>query len=242
VADERFCEGDASGARAAGGTGGEEGPDESARIVIWWVFGGLDEGHGSERVGLVAGEQVGGDAHPAADEAPEREVVLGLGPGDDAATGSDWQDALGSVRVMWREQGQGIAYLYLPLEIAKDGTRDGTIKVQGKAFEDAAEGSLGKHAGIDVFFKNRAGLQFSKGQWNTVRIQVKLNTPGKSDGFFELTINDETRRVDNVIFRKSKDIRINLALVVAFFGGSTLEWAAKKKETLSFKDFNITCP
>jgi hypothetical protein len=167
---------------------------------------------------------------------------LGLGPGDDAATGSDWQDALGSVRVMWREQGQGIAYLYLPLEIAKDGTRDGTIKVQGKAFEDAAEGSLGKHAGIDVFFKNRAGLQFSKGQWNTVRIQVKLNTPGKSDGFFELTINDETRRVDNVIFRKSKDIRINLALVVAFFGGSTLEWAAKKKETLSFKDFNITCP
>lgn len=167
---------------------------------------------------------------------------IGLGPGDDAATGSDWQDDLGSVRVMWREKGQGIAYLYLPLEIAKNGTRDGTIKAQGPEFESAADGSLDKHAGIDVFFKQDDGLQFVKGQWNTVKIQVKINAPGKSDGFLGLTINGKTRDVKNVLYRKSKDIRINVALIIAFFGGSTMDWSAKKKEIISFKDFKLTCP
>ena len=167
---------------------------------------------------------------------------VGLGPGNDAATGSDWQDELGSVRIMWRENGQGIAYLYLPLEIAKDGTRDGTILVQNKEFETAAEGSLEKHAGIDLFFKNKDGLQFKKDAWNDVKLQVKLNTPNKSDGFLELTINGTTRRVNNVIFRKSRDIQINVALVIAFFGGSSSDWAAKKKETIQFKGFEITFP
>jgi hypothetical protein len=165
---------------------------------------------------------------------------LGLGPGDDAATGSDWQKDLGSVRVMWREHGQGIAYLYLPTEISRKGTRDGTITVQGKEFQDAAEGSLGKHAGIDLFFKNQDGLRFKKGAWNDVEIELKLNAPSNSDGYLRLTVNDKTRDVHDILFRKSDDIHINLALVMFFFGGSTKEWSAKKTETVSFKNFDVT--
>jgi hypothetical protein len=167
---------------------------------------------------------------------------LGLGPGKDAATGSNWQEQLGSFRVMWREEGQAIAYLYLPLEIAKDGTRDGTIFVQNREFESAAEGSLGKHAGIDLFFKNKTGLQFKKKKWNNVKLEVKLNRPGKYDGYLELTINGTTRKVENTIFRQSRDIQLNVALVMAFFGGSTVNWAATKKETIKFKDFQMTFP
>ena len=168
---------------------------------------------------------------------------LGLGPaGNDAATGSDWEQTLGSVRVMWRENGQAIGYVYLPLEISEDGTRDGTITVQRPDFQNAADGSLDKHAGIDLFFKQQNGLSFTRGTWNDVKIEVKLNTPGKFDGYCALTVNGKTRDIKNIVFRKSPDIRINVALVVAFFGGSTLDWSAKKKEILEFKDFNVRFP
>lgn len=168
---------------------------------------------------------------------------FGLGPGNDAAVGSDWQEDLGSARIMWREHGQGIAYLYLPLQIAPDGTRDGTITVQNQEFEHAAEGSLGKHAGIDLFFKdNGKTLQFKKNEWNSVKLELKLNTPGKKDGYLELTINDTTRRVSNVLFRNTRDIQINVAFVLAFFGGSNMDWAASKKETIQFKGFEMTFP
>ena len=168
---------------------------------------------------------------------------FGLGPGNDAAVGSDWQDDLGSFRIMWREEGQGIAYLYLPLQIAKDGTRDGTITIQNQEFENAAIMSLGKHAGIDLFFKDDGKhLQFKKNKWNSVKLEVKLNSPGKKDGFLELTINDTTRRVSNVLFRNTRDIQINVALVMAFFGGSSNDWAASKEETIQFKGFEMTFP
>jgi len=167
---------------------------------------------------------------------------MGLGSGTESATGGDWKKDAGSVRIMWRERGQAIVYVYFPLQISKKGTRDGTITVQNAAFEKAADGSLGKHAGIDVFFKHRAGLKFKKGEWNTVRLDVKLNTPGKRDGVLSTTINGETRSVDGVIFRNDPELAINMVLSQTFFGGSTKEWAAKKTETISFRNFRFTWP
>lgn len=165
---------------------------------------------------------------------------IGIGRDDKTATGGEWQRDAGSMRVMWREGGQAIGYLYLPTEIASNKKRDGTIHVQSSEFKKAAEGALGKPAGIDLFFHQRGGLRFKRGAWNTVRIEVKLNDPGKRNGLLRLSINGQTRELDDVIYRESSDIRINMVLTQLFFGGGSREWCAKKKETVSFKDFKVT--
>lgn len=165
---------------------------------------------------------------------------FGIGRADETATGGDWQRHAGSMRVMWRERGQAIGYLYLPTEISSNGRRDGTIHVQSSDFKDAAEGSLGKPAGIDLFFQRRAGLALKRGAWNRIRVEVKLNDPGKRNGFLKLTVNGKTRELDDVLFRDSDDVQINMVLTQVFFGGGSKEWSAKKKETISLKDFIVT--
>lgn len=167
---------------------------------------------------------------------------VGFGIGDETATGGDWDKDAGSMRIMWREHGQAIGYLYLPLNIAKNKTRDGTITAQNAEFRKAADGALGKHAGIDLFFKQCTGLQFKKGAWNTVRMQVKLNDPKKADGVLDVEVNGIKRRIDGVVFRNDDDIKINEILFHVFFGGSTREWQAKKKETLRFRKCSVEFP
>ena len=165
---------------------------------------------------------------------------IGFGVDDKTASGGEWQRDAGSMRVMWREGGQAIGYLYLPTEISKNNKRDGTIHVQSNDFQDAAEGALGKPAGIDLFFHKRAGLRFKRGAWNTIRTEVKLNDPGKRNGLLRLTVNGQTRELDDVVYRESREVKINMVLTQVFFGGGSREWCAKKKETVSLKDFKVT--
>lgn len=167
---------------------------------------------------------------------------VGIGSGDSAATGGDWEPDAGSVRIMWKEHGQGIGYVYLPTHIARNKKRDGTINVQNEAFKEAATGSLGKRTGIDLFFKKCTGLQFKKGTWNMIRLEVKLNSVDKADGMLEITVNGVKRRVDGIVFRHNDDVKLNFALCQVFFGGSTLDWSAKKKETIGFRDFRVAFP
>lgn len=164
---------------------------------------------------------------------------IAFGRGDETASGGEWKRDAGSMRVMWRERGQAIGYLYLPTEIAKNGKRDGTILAQSNDFKEAADRALGKPAGIDLFFHKRAGLRLKRGAWNTIRIEVKLNDPGKRNGLLRLTVNGQTRDLDDVVYRKSADIKINMVLTQVFFGGGSREWCAKKKETVSLKDFKV---
>lgn len=165
---------------------------------------------------------------------------LGIGPGREAATGGHWSADCGSFRVMWRERGQAIGYLYLPLHISPNKKRDGTIRIQKEAFERAAtERALGKPAGIDLWFHAGEPMFFKRGKWNSVRMEVRLNTTGAFDGLVKLSINDETRVLDDVLIRKRDDIRINMMIFASFFGGNSAEWGAKKAETISYRDFSV---
>ncbi len=165
---------------------------------------------------------------------------LGIGPDPEhAATGAQWSPDCGSFRVMWREKGQAIGYLYLPLHISPNKKRDGTIRIQNDAFENAAGRSLGKPAGIDLWFHSEKPMFFKRGKWNTVRMEVQLNTTGTANGSLKLTINGETRDLDNVLFRKKDDVKLNMLIFASFFGGSSAEWRAKKAEVISYRDFEV---
>lgn len=168
---------------------------------------------------------------------------LGIGPGaEHAATGAQWSADCGSFRVMWRERGQAIGYLYLPLHISPNKKRDGTIHIQKQAFEKAAGRSLGKPAGIDLWFDTDKPMFFKRGKWNSVRMELCLNTTGVFDGRIKLTVNDETRVLNDVLFRKKDDVRINMLIFASFFGGSGAEWRAKKAEAISYRDFEVDAP
>lgn len=162
---------------------------------------------------------------------------IGIGDGLETASGGDWKKTAGSIRTMWRDDGQAIGYLYIPLEGAK---RDDVIRAQSVAFEKAARNATGKGTGIDMWHKDEPKpLQFKKGAWNTVTISAKLNAPGKANGKYALTVNGATKSLDDVVFRKSADIRFNGVMMSTFFGGSTLEWACKTPQTITFKNLIV---
>ncbi len=168
---------------------------------------------------------------------------ISIGAGDVDASGGDWKEDGGSFRVMFREDGQAIAYVYLPLQICEQGKRqhrDGTLEVQGQKFLQAADGALGKHAGIDLWFKHGTPLQLKKGKWNSISVEARMNTVGKKDGFLRLVVNGEERTLDSVMYRTDPKVHINWILFASFFGGSTDEWEAKKQEKISYKNFSVS--
>ena len=161
---------------------------------------------------------------------------IGIGDGLEIASGGDWKKTAGSIRTMWREDGQAIGYMYLPLEGAK---RDNVIRAQSVAFEKAAINATGKGTGIDMWFKKEENpLQFRKG-WNTVEIKAVLNAPGKADGTYVLTVNGAQKSLTDVIYRKSPDIRFNGIMMATFFGGSTLDWACKTPQKITFRNLKF---
>jgi hypothetical protein len=167
---------------------------------------------------------------------------VSIGAGDIDASGGDWKEDGGSFRVMFREEGQAIAYVYLPLQICKKGTkkqRDGTLEVQGREFKKAAVGTAGKHAGLDLWFKHGEPLQLKKGAWNTICVEVRLNTVGKANGFLGLTVNGQKRTLDSVVYRTDSDVHVNWVLFASFFGGSTDDWEAKKQEKILYRNFSF---
>ena len=152
---------------------------------------------------------------------------LSVGAGDQCATGGDWKDLAGSVRLMWREGGEIIGYVYLPLESK---SRDAVIKAQSAAFRSVAD-VKGKY-GIDV--GHGKGLAIVRGKWNEISVSVDLNS-----GTLVVVVNGKTLRVDGMIYRRSKSIGINAVLFSTFFGGSTDDWAPSKTQTLSFRNFSF---
>lgn len=161
---------------------------------------------------------------------------VGIGDGMETASGGDWLQTAGSVRTMWREDGQAIGYVYLPLE---GKGRDAVIRSQSFAFEKAATGSMGVKTGINVFHKAEAGLAFKKGTWNTVELEVTLNDIGKKNGRLQVTVNGETRRLTDVVYRRREAIRFNGLLFQTFFGGGSREWACARPQTAKFRNLEV---
>lgn len=149
------------------------------------------------------------------------------------ANGGNWIDDAGSVRPMWRaNNGKDpfmIAYVYLP---DKKGPKH-AYDQQGQDYQDATR--PGDRTGHDVWIDKKP-LSLTRG-WNSLKVRIELNTPGKKDGVLEMTVNGTTRRVDDVMYRTDKNIKINKARIVSFFGGGSDDWSSPKDTTISFRNF-----
>ncbi len=142
-------------------------------------------------------------------------------------TGGEHSKSGGSVRVVWKENGQGIAYIYLPTQVQ--------LSSQGAAFKKVADST--DKMGIHIFGKS--AMKFKKGEWNAVSLSVKLNNPSASDGLLRITINGVTEEITDMVYRRESSVKINTMSFTTFFGGSTKDYAPLKPETATFKDFRF---
>lgn len=155
------------------------------------------------------------------------------------ATGGDWSKSNneGSVRAMWRSDDNKtafcIGYVYIPV----GGNPTKAYELQGPKYKAATD--PGNRTGHDVWKKDKE-FPLIKEQWNTIRFKVVMNTPKKNDGILEMEVNGKTKRVDDVRWRDSSDVKINNINLVSFYGGSGNEWNSPGHATFTqYKNFFI---
>jgi hypothetical protein len=161
----------------------------------------------------------------------------GVWGGEPGSGGGDWNSKGWSARVMFREGGDAVAYLYMCTD---QGGYNGSEKCalarnQGPGFDAIAHHTHG--AGIDLW--RGTGLRFKKGAWNAVTLAVTRNAPGKSNGSVALTVNDRTQTFGGVCWSEAA-MKINGFLFASWMGGGSREYAPQKTQQASFKDFVIS--
>jgi hypothetical protein len=141
--------------------------------------------------------------------------IPGLGGGQNntgsgVPSGSDgW-----SGRMMWREDGQAVQYIYHP-------DQPGTY-------------------GENLYWNIGGQRSFSPGTWVQVEHRFVINTPGENDGVVQAWWDGQLalERTD-MRFRDVDSFAIDVFYFSTFFGGSGADWAPTKDEYLYFDDFVI---
>jgi hypothetical protein len=116
-----------------------------------------------------------------------------------------------STRYMWRADGAGEVYAYLP-----------TSEEHGT--------SLG-----------RGCWSFPPGVWSTIRQRVQLNTPDESDGRISVWQDDRlVLDRGGLQFRTGGALRIDGLFFSTFFGGGDSSWASPADQHADFAEFDLT--
>lgn len=116
-----------------------------------------------------------------------------------------------SARGMWRADGELENYVY--------------------------HASQRNYYGDDEFWNVSA----TPGVWHRVQHRVVLNTPGQRNGILEAWF-DGTKVLsrNNLEFRKTREIGINLFYFSTFFGGNDASWAPSTDQTMHFDNFRLS--
>ena len=116
-----------------------------------------------------------------------------------------------SVRLMWRRDGQGEVYAYLP-----------TSETYGTSIE-------------------RGAWRFQPGIWYKLRQDIRLNTPDRADGEIQLWVNDTlVIEQTDLIFRTVDSLQIDGIFFSTFFGGGDVSWATPQDTSIDFANFSVT--
>ncbi|MEL6384558.1 MAG: polysaccharide lyase [Cyanobacteria bacterium J06626_18] len=135
----------------------------------------------------------------------------GLFGGEGASGGNipDGTDGF-STRLMWRREGDGEVYAYLP----------------------TSEG-YGTSIG-------RGSWQFEPDTWYRIEQEVVLNQPDQSDGQIRLWVNDElVVDQRDLQFRTTDSLQIDGVFFSTFFGGGDSSWATPNDVHIDFDNFSV---
>jgi len=85
------------------------------------------------------------------------------------------------------------------------------------------------------------GVDAVPGVWHSVQHRVVLNTPGQKNGILEAWFDGKkVLSLNNLEYRKTSSIGINLFYFSTFFGGNDASWAPSTDQTMMFDNFVIS--
>ncbi|KZW03325.1 hypothetical protein EXIGLDRAFT_246412 [Exidia glandulosa HHB12029] len=132
------------------------------------------------------------------------------------------RDKCFDLRLMFRKDGMGEVYAYLPEVDSNDVLLDipGSVKDTTYGFSIA-----------------RGAFTFPTGEWTVVAERVKLNTVGSADGEIELFVNGESKiKAEGLVIRQHNETTFRGYHFQTFFGGSTAEWGSPDDQSAWFAD------
>ncbi len=134
------------------------------------------------------------------------------GIGNSGGTIPNGRDGFSS-RLMWRRNGAGEIYAYLP------SSQDyGTSLGQGS-------------------------WRFQPGQWQRIEQELWLNHPGQVDGQAKIWIDGRlVLDQGNLLFRTASELQIDGIFFSTFFGGGDRSWATPKDTEIDFANFEVSLP
>jgi hypothetical protein len=122
----------------------------------------------------------------------------------------DGEDGL-STRYMWRKEGTGEIYAYLPTSI-EHGTSPG-----------------------------RGTFRLRPGRWYSLERRVELNVPGKDDGRIRVWVDGKLMLdVGGLVIRHDEALKIEGIFFSTFFGGGDPTWATPKATHADFARFAVS--
>jgi hypothetical protein len=132
---------------------------------------------------------------------------------------------------MWRSQGDGEFYTYLP-PFDNEGFSANRKLCDVPPFSECNP-TFGASVG-------RGAFQFTAGQWTTVSERVRLNDVGQANGELELFAGGQSViKVTGLILRDSDAGRIRGIQMQTFFGGGSSSFASPKNQDVFFSDFSV---
>ncbi|WVF68530.1 hypothetical protein IAT40_003298 [Kwoniella sp. CBS 6097] len=127
----------------------------------------------------------------------------------------DSRDSCFSARLMWRTNGAGEIYDYLPVPYTNTDTG------YGESIQ-------------------RGAYSWATGRWTTVAMRLKLNDIGQSNGEQELYVDGQSViSLKDVTFATAEGTKIYGIMAQTFFGGHTDDWASPVDQNIWFKDWSL---
>ncbi|KAF8894780.1 hypothetical protein BD779DRAFT_1467332 [Infundibulicybe gibba] len=148
-----------------------------------------------------------------------------------SCSGGRRSSACFSARLMWRTNGQGEFYTYLPP------FTDPQFSANKVQCDVPPVSECNPTYGASV---GRGSFKFTAGQWTTVSERVRLNSVGRADGELELFVGGQSViNVTGLILRDSDKGRMRGIQMQTFFGGSKPQFASPKDQNVFFSDFSV---
>ena len=130
----------------------------------------------------------------------------------------------GAVRVMWRRDGYGEAYLYVP-------------NAQDPGFCHTPGTVCDYHAGHSL---NRGAFRFRTGRWTKIAITVRMNDVGKKNGVVQVDVDGAVRiHYDKLVWRNRESLSVDALRFATWFGGGDSSWAPTRTVESYWRNFRI---
>jgi hypothetical protein len=149
--------------------------------------------------------------------------LFGLFGGTGDCTGGVMQPSCFSTRIMWRQDGKGEGYAYIPDNSNANYCNRPTITC------NPPYGSM----------MNPGAFKLIPGTWATLTLRVKLNDLGQSNGLIAVRFNGDLVIIQQNLKIRNQPFLINKVLLHTFYGGGDKSWAPSTSQKVSFRNLRV---